>query len=418
MKCGALEPLSQALLCQGGDDNGTADGQVEVQRVVERDGKLHLEVVYEESPASKAAKAEAARLAEEQRIEQERVAAEKAAAAEEAARLAEEQRAAEEKAAAEAEAEAARIADEKRLAAEAEVTINGSNDSGVDGNGHTVALFFDADDDDMVGATFSYDTDGSRTFDDNEPKQTQKVVVKTLVCGHTVLSETYDISDDGEETDVAENTIGTCCYNDAFLDEADEEKSIHELEAEDVKSDLDDDDEFAPKEDGELAIISDIDESEEEKGGDDEKSADTNKTEDSSEENDRRTSTLIQVAQKDEVFTPQQKQWNDKYACLLKYYNKNGTSSIPLKVAKPKHLLLRRWADLQKKAFLNDELDPNQIQKLVAIEFAFGQDIEAMVAEKIEQDRIEAEKKKAEALRLEEMAKAEAVRHQVVEWDE
>ena len=45
MKCGALEPLSRALLCQNreGDDE---DGQVEVQRVAERDGKLDLEIAY------------------------------------------------------------------------------------------------------------------------------------------------------------------------------------------------------------------------------------------------------------------------------------------------------------------------------------------------------------------------------------
>ena len=57
MKCGALEPLSRTLLCRGGDDNGN-DGLVEVQRVVERDGKLHLEVVYEEVSTINAAPAE------------------------------------------------------------------------------------------------------------------------------------------------------------------------------------------------------------------------------------------------------------------------------------------------------------------------------------------------------------------------
>ena len=57
MKCGALEPLSRALLCRGGDDNGK-DGRVEVQRVVERDGKLHLEVAHEEAPTGNAAPAE------------------------------------------------------------------------------------------------------------------------------------------------------------------------------------------------------------------------------------------------------------------------------------------------------------------------------------------------------------------------
>lgn len=45
MKCGALEPLSRVLLCKNreGDDE---DGQVEVERVVERDGKLNLEIAY------------------------------------------------------------------------------------------------------------------------------------------------------------------------------------------------------------------------------------------------------------------------------------------------------------------------------------------------------------------------------------
>ena len=103
----------------------------------------------------------------------------------------------------------------------------------------------------------------------------------------------------------------------------------------------------------------------------------------------------------DAVLTFEEQRWNVKYADLLRYYKLHGTTKIPLKsnATKPKHVLLRRWADKQRRAFLSDKLTEEQIEKLVAVQFDFGQDIEELVAEQIEQERIQAEKRRVEAER-------------------
>lgn len=293
------------------------------------------------------------------------------------------------------------------------------------------ALCFAAEDDDVLGPgarTFSYDSDGSGTFDDNEQKP-KLVVQQKLAFGPIVISETYEITDDTfiEDEEDEERSYHFCecgateaaaenfddktgkevvCDNDDDTDDEGTVDTALNITQDVYVSASEDDDDLEP---ADVKIDLDNDNNDIDDGGEFAPKKDTNKTEDCSEENDRHT--FIQVAaEKEEILTPQQKEWNDKYASLLKYYNKYGTSTIPLKVnTKPKHLLLRRWAEKQRLAFLNDELDPSQIQKLVAIDFAFGQQVEELVAEKIEQERIEAEQK-AEAIRIEEEAKAAAVR--------
>ena len=205
----------------------------------------------------------------------------------------------------------------------------------------------------------------------------------------TALEMTQDVSSEDESADVEPADVKI------------------ELGDDDVDAALVDlDDEFAPKKDDEVSAGSENETTEEK---DDEKSIDANKTEHDSEENFH--DAPIQLVENEINPTPQQQQWNAKYSGLLKYYNKYNTSTIALKAStKPKHVMLRLWTDKQRKAFVNDELSPDQIQKLVAVDFDFGEDIDELVADKIEQERIEAERKKAEALRLEEEAKAAAVR--------
>ena len=113
----------------------------------------------------------------------------------------------------------------------------------------------------------------------------------------------------------------------------------------------------------------------------------------------------------DTVLTLDEQKWNVRYADLLRYYKLHGTTHISLKAnaTKPRHIMLRRWADRQRKAFLHDELSEEQIEKLVAVQFDFGQDIEELVAEQIEQERIQAEQRRMEKLRL----KAEAERRRL-----
>ena len=113
----------------------------------------------------------------------------------------------------------------------------------------------------------------------------------------------------------------------------------------------------------------------------------------------------------DTVLTLDEQKWNVRYADLLRYYKLHGTTHISLKAnaTKPRHIMLRRWADRQRKAFLHDQLTEEQIEKLVAVQFDFGQDIEELVAEQIEQERIQAEQRRMEKLRL----KADAERRRL-----
>ena len=117
----------------------------------------------------------------------------------------------------------------------------------------------------------------------------------------------------------------------------------------------------------------------------------------------------------DTVLTLDEQKWNVKYADLLRYYKLHGTTHISLKAnaTKPKHIMLRRWADSQRKAFLHDELSEEQIEKLVAVQFDFGQDIEELVAEQIEQERIQAEQRRIEAEKRRLRLKAEAERRRL-----
>ena len=101
------------------------------------------------------------------------------------------------------------------------------------------------------------------------------------------------------------------------------------------------------------------------------------------------------------VLTLDEQKWNVKYADLLRYYKLHGTTRISLKAKpNPKHLMLRRWADKQRKKFLHDELTEDQIEKLVAIEFDFGQQVEELVAEQMEQERVQAMEAELERHRL------------------
>ena len=288
--------------------------------------------------------------------------------------------------------------------------------SGANSTSNTSSLACDSErkhDQHINDADKAVDAAEEAAVDDEESNQNAEGVAdnEAEIVGKKVVD---DNDDDGEGDDGTVDTALDVTQDVSPAEEDDDESA--EVEPADVKIDLDDDsvdaiinaldDEFAPRKD-EVAVVTDNDETEEEK--DDEKSIDTNMTEDYSEENDRHAFT--HVVQEGTNLTPQQQQWNDKHASLLKYYNKHGTSAIALKVnTKPKHLLLRRWADKQRLAFLNDELSPDQIQKFVAVEFDFGQNIDQLVAEKIEQERIEAEQKRAESLRLEEEAKAAAIR--------
>ena len=117
----------------------------------------------------------------------------------------------------------------------------------------------------------------------------------------------------------------------------------------------------------------------------------------------------------DTVYTLDEQKWNVKYADLLRYYKLYGTTHISLKAnaSKPRHILLRRWCDKQRKAFLDDQLSEEQIEKLVAVQFDFGQDIEELVAEQIEQERIKAEERRIEAERRRLQLKAEAERRRL-----
>lgn len=289
--------------------------------------------------------------------------------------------------------------------------------SGANSTSNTSSLACDSESkhDHIYFADMAVDAAEEATADEEKSNHNAEGVTgnEAEIDGKKVVYDT-----DGDDND--DGTVDTALdvTQDVSPSEEEDDDESAEVEPVDVKIDLDNDsvdaiindldDEFAPRKDEDkVAVVTDNDESEEEK--DDEKSIDTNMTEDYSEENDHHAFT--QIVQEEMSLTPQQQQWNDKYASLLKYYNKHGTSTIALKVnTKPKHLLLRRWADKQRLNFLNDELTPGQIQKLVAVEFDFGQDIDLLVAEKIEQERIEAEQKRAEALRLEEEAKAAAIR--------
>ena len=116
------------------------------------------------------------------------------------------------------------------------------------------------------------------------------------------------------------------------------------------------------------------------------------------------------------VLTLDEQKWNVKYADLLRYYKLHGTTRISLKAKpNPKHIMLRRWADKQRKKFLHDELTEDQIEKLVAIEFDFGQQVEELVAEQMEllqeQERVQAMEAELERHRR----KAEMERRRLLE---
>ena len=187
----------------------------------------------------------------------------------------------------------------------------------------------------------------------------------------------YDNDDDDHTLDTALDVT-----QDVSASEEDDDESA-EVEPTDVKIDLDDNDidadidafvldlesEFAPKKDeDEVALCTDKDETEEEEDDEDEakvdeKSVDTNKAEDYSGETADHHPYIHLVE-----YTPQEQKWNVKYADLLRYYKLYGTSKIPLRAkTKLKHILLRRWADKQRKAYLKGSLAEEQIEKLVAV---------------------------------------------------
>ena len=191
----------------------------------------------------------------------------------------------------------------------------------------------------------------------------------------------YDNDDD-------DNTIDTALdvTQDVSASEEDGDESA-EVEPADVKIDLDDNNdidadidafvldlesEFAPKKDkDEVALRTDKDETEEEEEEEeqeeetkvDEKSVDANKAEEYFGETADHHPYINLVE-----YTPQEQKWNVKYADLLRYYKLYGTSKIPLSAkTKFKHILLRRWADKQRKAYLKGNLTEEQIEKLAAV---------------------------------------------------
>ena len=191
----------------------------------------------------------------------------------------------------------------------------------------------------------------------------------------------YDNDDD-------DNTIDTALdvTQDVSASEEDDNESA-EVEPADVKIDLDDNNdidadidafvldlesEFAPKKDkDEVALCTDKDETKEEKEEEkeeeetkvDEKSVDAHKAEEYSGETADHHPYINLVE-----YTPQEQKWNVKYADLLRYYKLYGTSKIPLGAkTKLKHILLRRWADKQRKAYLQGNLTEEQAEKLAAV---------------------------------------------------
>ena len=154
-----------------------------------------------------------------------------------------------------------------------------------------------------------------------------------------------------------------------------------DVEPADVKIELDDDDVDADID----AFVADLEDEFVPKKDEDEvtdASKPATEEEEEKEEEEQSVATSINTNKADEYsdvadyhacnpfveYTPQEQKWNVKYADLQRYYKLYGTSKIPLRPkTKLKHMLLRRWADKQRKAYLKNDLTEEQIEKLVAV---------------------------------------------------